>query len=154
MKCSMMLAWAAALTVPAAATAQAGPSIAVNCGPDEAHLQPGATNLHGYWDFLMDVEGTPSFGLMAIGLVDGAWGRSLTPSRTAPVVLRRIALAGRNIHMEVATSGGDVRFDGKLSVEGDRMCGTVTYHDGRLFTMLAQRRPSAYSSQARSRTGG
>ncbi len=95
----------------------------------------------------MDVEGTPSFGLLSIGLVDGGYGGSLTPVRTAPVVLRRITLTGNSIHMVVASREGDVLFDGTLSARGDRMCGTVTYHGGRTFPMVAQKRPSTYPSQ-------
>jgi hypothetical protein len=158
MKCLMTLALAAAFAAPAAVAAQpatiegvggvARPSIAVNCGAGAATAGGEAPNLHGNWDFLMDVEGTPSFGLLSIGLVDGGYGGSLTPVRTAPVVLRRITLAGNSIHMVVASSEGDVLFDGRLSARGDRMCGTVTYHGGRTFPMVAQKRPSTYQSQS------
>ncbi|WP_187107727.1 hypothetical protein [Sphingomonas xanthus] len=95
----------------------------------------------------MDVGGTPSFGLLSIGLVDGGYGGSLTPVRTAPVVLRRIDLAGDKIHMVVASREGDVLFDGTLSPKGDRMCGIVTYHGGQSFPMMAQKRPSTYLSR-------
>ena len=104
-------------------------------------------NLHGNWDFLMDVGGRPSFGLLSIGFVDGAYGGSLTPVATAPVVVRKITLTGNTIHMVVASREGDVLFDGKLSAKADRMCGTVTYHGGQLFPMLVQRRPSTYQPQ-------
>lgn len=147
MKCSMTLAFAAAFAVPAAVAAQPATSIAVNCGAGAVAAGGEAPNLHGNWDFLMDVEGTPSFGLLSIGLVDGGYGGSLTPVRTAPVVLRRITLAGNSIHMVVASREGDVLFDGRLSANGDRMCGTVTYHGGRTFPMVAQKRPSTYPSQ-------
>lgn len=105
-----------------------------------------APNLHGNWDFLMDAGGEPSFGLMSIGFVGDAYGGSLTPVRTAPVVLRSITLTGNRIHMVVASRGGDVLFDGALSANGNRMCGTVTYHGGGTFPMVAQRRPSTYQS--------
>ena len=108
-----------------------------------------APNLHGNWDFLFDAGGTLNFGLLSIGLIDGAYGGSLTPVATAPVVLRRITLTGDRIHMAVASREGDVLFDGTLSARGDRMCGTVTYHDGRIFPMVAQKRPSTYRSQRR-----
>jgi hypothetical protein len=147
MKCLMTLALAAAFAAPAAVAAQPATSIAVNCGAGAATAGGEAPNLHGNWDFLMDVEGTPSFGLLSIGLVDGGYGGSLTPVRTAPVVLRRITLTGNSIHMLVASREGDVLFDGRLSAKGDRMCGTVTYHGGRTFPMVAQKRPSTYQSQ-------
>ena len=92
-------------------------------------------------------RGLASFGLMSIGFVGADYGGSLAPSRTAPVVLRRIALTGNKIHMVVASREGDVLFDGHLSPKGDFMCGTVTYHGGETFPMIAHRRPSTYQSQ-------
>lgn len=147
MKCLTTLALAAALAAPAAAAAQPATSIAVNCGAGAAAAGGEAPNLHGNWDFLMDVGGEPSFGLLSIGFVDGGYGGSVTPARTAPVVLRSIALTGNSIHMVVATREGEILFDGTLSPRGDRMCGTVTYHGGRTFPMVAQKRPSTYQSQ-------
>lgn len=141
------LAVVAAFASSAAVDAKPATSIAVNCGTGAATADGNVPNLHGNWDFLMDVEGTPSFGLLSIGLVDGGYGGSLTPVRTAPVVLRKITLAGNNIQMFVASREGDVLFDGRLSSKGDRMCGTVTYHGGATFPMVAQKRPSIYQSQ-------
>ncbi len=146
MKYLMTLALAAAF-VPTAVAAQPATSIAMNCGAETSTAGGEAANLHGNWDILMDVDGTPSFGLLSIGLIDGGYGGSLTPVRTAPVVLRSITVTGNSIHMAVASREGDVLFDGRLSAEGDRMCGTVTYHGGRTFPMLAQKRPSTYQSQ-------
>ena len=149
MRCPMTLALAAALAAPAAFAAQPATSIAVDCGPGAAAAGGEAPSLHGNWDFLMDVGGEPSFGLMSIGFSGDSWGGSVTPARTAPVVLRSIALAGNAIRMVVASREGDVRFDGRLSAKGDFMCGTVTYHGGRAFPMLAQKRPSTYRWQPR-----
>ena len=92
-------------------------------------------------------RGMASFGLMSIGFVGADYGGSLTPARTAPVVLRRITLTGNAVHLVAASREGDVLFDGTLSAAGDRMCGTVTYHGGRTFPMVAQKRPSTYQSQ-------
>ncbi len=145
MKCSMMLALAAAFAAPAALAAQPAPSIAVTC--DAGPVASGeAPNLHGHWDFLMVPRGTPSFGLMSIGFVGTDYGGSLAPARTAPVVLRKLITAGNSIHIVVASTEGDVRFDGRLSAKGDYMCGTVTYHGGETFPMVAQKRPSTYQS--------
>jgi hypothetical protein len=83
---------------------------------------------------------------MSIGFVGADYGGSLAPVRTAPVVLRKISLAGNSIHMVVAAREGDVLFDGRLSAKGDLMCGTVTYHGGETFPMVAQKRPSTYQS--------
>jgi hypothetical protein len=143
----MTLALAAALAWPAALAAQPAPPIAVTCNAGTATAGGEAPNLHGHWDFLMVPRGTPSFGLMSIGFVGADYGGSLAPARTAPVVLRKITLAGNSIHMVVASTEGDVLFDGKLSAKGDYMCGTVTYHGGETFPMVAQRRPSTYQSQ-------
>ncbi len=149
----MTLALAASFAAPAALAAQpaqpAQPatSIAVTCDAGAAAAGGEAPNLHGHWDFLMVPRGTPSFGLMSIGFVGADYGGSLAPSRTAPVVLRKIALNGNAIHMVVASTEGDVLFDGRLSAKGDYMCGTVTYHGGETFPMVAQKRPSSYQSQ-------
>ncbi len=147
MKCLMTLALAAAMAAPAAVPAQAAPSTAVTCDAGAAAAGGEAPNLHGHWDFLMVPRGTPSFGLMSIGFVGAEYGGSLAPARTAPVVLRKITVTGRDIHMVVASAEGDVLFDGKLSAKGDYMCGTVTYHGGETFPMVAQRRPTSYQSQ-------
>ena len=146
MKRLMTLAVAAAFAVPAAVAAQPAPSIAVTCDAEAAAPGGEAPNLHGHWDFLMVPRGLPSFGLMSIGFVGADDGGSLAPARTAPVVLRRISLNGNSIHMVVASREGDVLFDGRLSAKGDFMCGTVTYHGGETFPMVAQKRPSTYQS--------
>ena len=131
-----------------AAAAQPVAPLNVKCdgGPAAA---AGPVNLHGNWDFLMDVGGSPSFGLLSIGWLDGGYGGSLTPVRTAPVVLRSIRMTGDQVHMIVASPEGDVLFDGNLSSKGDRICGTVTYHGGQTFPMIAQRRPSTYQTPPR-----
>ncbi|MEE1655700.1 hypothetical protein VB618_05785 [Microvirga sp. CF3062] len=149
MKRLMTLALLAAFATPIMAAAQPASTttIAVNCGTDATPAGAETPSLHGNWDFLMDVSGRPSFGLLSIGLVDGSYGGSLTPVATAPVVVRKITLTGNTIHMVVASREGDVLFDGKLSAKADRMCGTVTYHGGQLFPMVVQRRPSTYQAQ-------
>ena len=150
MKCPTTLALAAAFAWPAALAAQPAPpagSMALNCDAGAAAADGAAPNLHGHWDFLMVPRGTPSFGLMSIGFVGADYGGSLAPARTAPVVLRKITLTGNSIRMVVASTEGDVLFDGKLSAKGDFMCGTVTYHGGETFPMVAQKRPSTYQSQ-------
>ena len=144
---------AAALAAPATLAAQTAQpaktatAIALTCDAGAATAGGEAPNLHGHWDFLMVPRGMPSFGLMSIGFVGADYGGSLAPARTAPVVLRKIALTGNAIHMVVASTEGDVLFDGRLSARGDLMCGTVTYHGGETFPMVAQKRPSAYQSQ-------
>lgn len=145
----MTLAVAAALIRPCAAAVPPATALAMTCGGEAAPATGEAPDLHGNWDFLMDVGGTPSFGLLSIGWVDGGYGGSLTPVRTAPVVVRHITLTGSSFHMVVASREGDVRYDGTLSARGDRMCGMVTYHGGQTYPMLAQKRPSTYRPQPR-----
>ncbi len=142
----MKLALAAYLVVPAAFAAQPGESMAVSCDAGAATEGSEVPNLHGSWDFLMVPRGKPSFGLMSIGFVGAEYGGSLAPARTAPVVLRKITLTGNKIQMVVASREGDVLFDGHLSAKGDFMCGTVTYHGGESFPMVAHKRPSTYQS--------
>ena len=131
----------------AADAAKPATLIPINCGDGISTAGGASPNLHGNWDFLFDAAGTPNFGLLSIGLMDGAYGGSLTPVGTAPVVVRKITLTGSSISMVVASREGNVLFDGLLSAKGDRMCGTVTYHDYRKFPMVAQKRPSTYQSQ-------
>ena len=147
MKLLMALALATAFTAPAAAAAQPATSIAVKCDAGAPAAGGEAPNLHGHWDFLMIPRGLPSFGLMSIGFVGADYGGSLAPVRTAPVVLRRISVTGNSVKMVVASTEGDVLFDGRLSARGDFMCGTVTYHGGENFPMIAQKRPSTYQSR-------
>jgi hypothetical protein len=147
MKCLKLIA----LTMVSAAealAAQPSPAIAVDCSTSASTPAVEAPNLHGNWDFVFDAAGTPNFGLLSIGRMDGGYGGSLSLWSTAPVVVRNITASGNNIRMAVGTPGGDVLFDGRLTPAGDRMCGTVTYHDGRNFPMVAQKRPSLYLSRA------
>ena len=147
MKCLMpFVLAAAALAAPAKIAAQPATSIGMNCDAGPPVSGGEAANLRGHWDFLMVPRGTPSFGLMSIGLVGADYGGSLAPVRTAPVVLRKVSLTGNSIQMVVASTEGDVRFDGRLSAKGDFMCGTVTYHGGETFPMAAQKRDSTYQS--------
>ena len=150
MKRLIPLALTAALAVPAAASAQSTPSIAVNCGPPAPTAGGEAPNLHGTWDFLMDANGTPNFGLLSLGYVGNVYGGSLSLWSTAPVVLRKFTVTGNNFHMAVASPDGDVLFDGVLSAKGDRMCGIVTYHGGRKFAALARKRQMTYQSEPQS----
>ncbi|MCL6699610.1 hypothetical protein LZ496_12560 [Sphingomonas sp. NSE70-1] len=135
------LAFAAVQPAPSEAA-----TVGLECDAGTAQAGGEAPNLHGHWDFLMIPRGTPSFGLMSIGFVGAEYGGSLAPVRTAPVVLRKISLTGNDVRIVVASREGDVLFDGKLSAKGDFMCGTVTYHGGETFPMVAQKRPSTYQS--------
>lgn len=134
--------------------AQTATPVAMTCEAGAAASGAEAANLHGHWDFLMVPRGMASFGLMSIGFVGTEYGGSLAPTRTAPVVLRNISLTGSAIRMTVASREGDVLFDGRLSAKGDFMCGTVTYHGGETFPMIAHKRPMTYQSPSQSERAG
>lgn len=144
---SILLALTAAFAAPEAVATPPAASVAMTCDAGAEETGGEAPNLHGNWDFLMVPQGAPSFGVMSIGFVGAEYGGALVPARTAPVVLRKITLTGNRIRMVVASAEGDVTFDGRLSAKGDFMCGTVTYHSGATFPMMAQKRPSSYRSQ-------
>lgn len=114
-------------------------------GPAAFYRDEGAVPIVGFLGFECEYL---AFDPGRIGFVGAEHGGSLAPVRTAPVVLRKITLTGSSIHMVVASTEGDVLFDGRLSANGDLMCGTVSYHDGETFPMLAQKRPSTYQSQS------
>ena len=146
MKRLILLALAGYATSQIPCNAQNTAPVALSCdaGAPAAGAEPA--NLHGNWDFLMIPRGTPSFGLMSIGFVGSEYGGSLAPARTAPVVIRNVTMIGNSVRMTVASREGDVLFDGTVSAKGDYMCGTVTYHGGETFPMIAHKRPMAYQS--------
>jgi len=112
----------------------------------EPYIPAGeAPDLAGQWDFLMQVGEAPSPGLMALGHMDGAYAGSLTPYRTNTVVVRRLTLERGAVNMSVASREGEVRFEGHLAGGPDTMCGSVLYHGGQVFQMVAVRRPATYA---------
>lgn len=133
----------AALATPAPLLAQETTVLTTACAAPPTAAGPAAApepDLHGSWDFHMDVAGSPSFGVLSVGWIDGRYGGTLSPVSTAPVVIRSLTVTGRTIRMVVASREGDVRFDGVLSGRGDRMCGIVAYHGGQFLPMVAQKR--------------
>ena len=142
-------ALAALLALSATAIATAGQAqdtttttLTTTCAP-AASASAEAPDLAGLWDFYIDAGGEPSFGLLTVSRLDGAYGGTLTPVRTAPLIVRSIVASGRSVRLTVASLEGDVAFDATLSGKADRMCGIVNYHGGRRYPMVAQRRPQA-----------
>lgn len=136
-----LLAVAAAL-IAAPATSQTVPSAdAGPCTNLPASTSSKPANLQGTWDFAMDAGGQISRGTMALGPIDGAWGGSLTIYATNSLAIRKLTLDGAAVTMAVASLEGDVVFTGRLFGAGDMMCGTVAYHGGRIFPMIARQRP-------------
>lgn len=131
-----------AAAIPAAGFAQDDIAFKTACAATPTAADAAADpDLAGLWDFYMDVGGVPSFGLLSVGRLDGRYGGTLTPVRTAPVVLRSLTVNDRKVRMVVGSLEGDVTYDATLSGAGDRMCGIVAYHGGQLHPMVAQRRP-------------
>lgn len=104
-----------------------------------------APDLAGQWDFLIQAGPTASPGVLALGHMDGAYAGSLTPYRTNTVAVRRLTLEGGAVRMSVASREGEVVFEGRLTGRPDTMCGTVLYHGGQKFQMVAVRRSTSYA---------
>lgn len=147
MKRLTTLALMTVLLAPAKVSAQVAVSLSLTCDAPTATPESAAPNLHGNWDFLMAVSGTPNFGLLSVGFVGDRYAGALSLWRTAPVAVRTLTVAGNRFHLAAATPDGDVLFDGTLSAKGDRMCGTVTYHGGQTFPAVAQKRPTTFQAQ-------
>lgn len=103
--------------------------------------------LTGQWDMVMDVGGTPSFGLLSVGRSGPELAGSIALNAGVAVV-RSLKLDGQAVAMVVVTGEGDVRFDGSLASDGKRMCGIVTYHGGQKLEMVAQKRPDRVSRRS------
>ena len=127
----------ASAAVPAAASEAATMKFECRVATTTAVKSP---DLSGSWDMVMDVGGNPSFGLLSVGRSGTALAGSIALNAGVAVV-RSLTLDGRTVAMIVTTGEGDVRFDGSLASDGKRMCGIVTYHGGRKYEMVAQKRP-------------
>jgi hypothetical protein len=141
--CGLMLAAAFPVAArPLAASAEGATRLETSCAqPTPGGVSPaGEPELAGLWDFYIDAGGIPSFGLLTLGRLDGRYAGTLTPVRTAPVIVRSLTVKDRSVRMVVGSGEGDVVYDARLSGAGDRMCGMVRYHGGLLYPMVAQRR--------------
>ena len=96
----------------------------------------------GSWDMVMDVGGTPSFGLLSVARAGVDLAGSIALNAGVVVVRSLKISADRTVAMIVASGEGDVRFDGELAPDGKRMCGIVSYHGGQKLEMVAQKRPA------------
>ena len=140
------LAWVA---VPVAASDNAAMNF--RC-PARAATPAPAPDLTGSWDMVMDVGGVPNFGLISVGRVDGRLAGSIA-LHAGVAAVRSLTSDGQAVALIVATGEGDVRFDGSLTADGRRMCGIVTYHDGRKLAMVAQKRPAREAGVAAAQAG-
>jgi hypothetical protein len=110
------------------------------CVAEPSSARDSIPDLAGVWDFAIETSNGTSKGFLALGHMDGAYAGSLTPAATNTVVIRRLTVQDDSVHMSVATREGEVTFDGRVARDGTTMCGTVTYHDGVLYPMVATRR--------------
>lgn len=134
----LMLAWAAA-----PATAGEAATMRFAC-PAPPTRPAQAADLSGLWDMVMDVGGVPSFGLLSVARSGPELAGSLALN-AGVVAVRSLKTDGQTVAMVVASGEGEVRFDGSLAADGKRMCGIVSYHGGRKFEMVAQKRPGRES---------
>ncbi|NNM77403.1 hypothetical protein HJG53_10850 [Sphingomonas sp. ID1715] len=129
----------AASLVTAPALGQEAP--AQPCARFAAFAPTKAPDLQGLWDFVMDAGPQLSRGYMAIGPIDGGWAGSLTPYSNNSLAIRSVTVDGTAVKLVVASREADVTFTGQLVEGGTMMCGTVAYHGGRIFPMIARHRP-------------
>ena len=141
-----ILASIAALT---SAPAMAQQTPAAPCARFNATPATTAPDLQGIWDFVMDTGPQLSRGIMVLGPIDGAWAGSLTPYATNSLAIRKLTVEGAAVKMAVASREGDVVFTARLVEGGAMMCGTVAYHGGQIFPMIAQHRPNLVYSRPR-----
>jgi hypothetical protein len=121
MKRTLMIAFAVA-ALPAAASAQ-------EHGPD----------LAGLWRFDMtSPQGATTLGAMTVlrNKDSGAYeGKVITSGGVEALPIRSIQIQSRRMTMEVDSPRGLVVFRGDLGPSGQSFSGTLTYHDGRDFSM-------------------
>jgi len=103
--------------------------------------RPAPVSLAGEWSFRIDTGG----GRITLGRLqlaraaDGYTGTLTTNRGTNILPVRSFTVAGTDVRMHVESPQGAVTFAGAL-VDGARaFAGTVTYHDGRRFTLSATR---------------
>jgi hypothetical protein len=147
----IMIAGLALAAAAAPAAAEVSVSMRFACPPPTA-VPSQPPELPGLWDLVMDVGGTPSFGLLSLGMADGKLAGSISLNAGVAVV-RSLTLDGQAVTLVVTTGEGDVRFDGTLTADGKRMCGIVTYHGGQKLAMVAQKTPGPRPRDAGQRAG-
>ncbi|HYD12790.1 MAG TPA: hypothetical protein VEC11_08075 [Allosphingosinicella sp.] len=96
-------------------------------------------SLAGAWHFRIDTGGGRiTLGQLSLTPAAGGYTGSLTTNRGDNVLpVRSFTVDGRAVRMHVESPQGAVTFAGDLAPGSRAFAGTVTYHDGRRFTLRA-----------------
>ena len=107
--------------------------------PSAASAQEQGPNLAGLWRFDMtSPQGATTLGAMTVqrNKDSGAYeGKVITNGGVEALPIRSIQIQSRRMTMEVDSPRGLVVFRGDLGPSGQSFSGTLTYHDGRDFSM-------------------
>ncbi len=98
-------------------------------------------SLAGNWSFRIDTgEGRTTLGQVRLAPAAGGYAGTLTTNRGNNVLpVRSFTVAGAAVRMIVDSPQGEVTFAGALADGARAFAGTVTYHDGRRFSLAATR---------------
>jgi hypothetical protein len=114
-------------------------AFAVAAVPAAALAQEHGPNLTGLWRFDMtSPQGATTLGAMTVlkNKDSGAYeGKVITSGGVEALPIRSIQIQLRRMTMEVESQRGLVVFRGDLGPSDQSFSGTLTYHDGRDFSM-------------------
>jgi hypothetical protein len=114
-------------------------ALALAALPAAASAQVQGTNLAGLWRFDMtSPQGATTLGAMTVlrNKDSGEYeGKVITNGGVEALPIRSIQIQSRRMTMEVESPRGLVVFRGGLGPSGQSFSGTLTYHDGRDFSM-------------------
>jgi hypothetical protein len=114
-------------------------AFAVAALPAVASAQEHGPDLAGLWRFDMtSTQGATTLGAMTVlrNKDSGAYeGKVITNGGVEALPIRSIQIQSRRMTMEVDSPRGLVVFKGDLGPSGQSFNGTLTYHDGRDFSM-------------------
>jgi hypothetical protein len=107
--------------------------------PAAASAQEHEPDLAGLWRFDMtSPQGATTLGAMTVlrNKDSGAYeGKVITNGGVEALPIRSLQIQSRRMTMEVDSPRGLVVFRGDLGPSGQGFSGTLTYHDGRDFSM-------------------
>lgn len=128
-------------------------ALVVAAVPAAASAQEQGPNLAGLWRFDMtSPQGATTLGAMTVqrNKDSGAYeGKVITNGGVEALPIRSIQIQSRRMTMEVDSPRGPVVFRGDLGPAGQTFSGTLTYHDGRDFSMTGVKQQAPLPSQSR-----
>ena len=114
-------------------------ALAVAALPVAASAQEHEPDLAGLWRFDMtSPQGSTTLGAMTVlkNKDSGAYeGKVITNGGVEALPIRSIQIQSRRMTMQVDSPRGLVVFSGNLGPTSQSFSGTLTYHDGRDFSM-------------------